>query len=286
MRPTTPTIDSRAELADYIDAYPDRLDGRLGVFLGIPKSGTATGFDVVYTHRAEERFESASIIKLPVLYTLYHRYDGHLGELTEPHGLATINRVAGSGLFHLLGTTTPSLEDLAYAMIAISDNAATNELIDVLGRETINTVATSLGMDHTRLGRKLMATLGDNQLAVPVDLPDDEPANVIAPIDCARFYRDLIAERTLSTAAYERLKLPLREQKYGDTFPRYLPYDMTILHKTGWVPSAALDTGYIAADDAAGDPLVFAVFTDDLDHGADGSDVIAEIGDAVAAWLA
>lgn len=286
MRPTTPTIDDRDDLVEYIDAYPDRLDGRLGVFLGRPDPGTATEFDVIYTHRAEERFESASVIKLPILYALYHRYDGQLGELTVPHGLARVNRVAGSGVFHLLGTTTPSLEDLAYAMIAISDNAATNELIDVLGRASINTVADSIGMEHTRLGRKLMATLGDNQLSVPADLPDDDPANTIAPIDCARFYSDLIAERTLSLEAYGRLKLPLREQKYGDAFPRYLPYDTTILHKTGWVPSAALDTGYIVAEDAGGDPLVFAVFTDQLAHGADGSDVIAEIGDAVAAWLA
>jgi beta-lactamase class A len=304
MRPETPELDDRDALANYLDDYDDRTDGRLGVFLGFADG--PDDFDVVYERRAGEAFTSASVIKLPLAYALLERYDGDLDGLAARRGIAPENRVGGAGLFHLLDDPEPTLEDLLRAMIAISDNAATNELIDVVGLDGVREACETLGMTETRLRRKLMATLGDNDLETPdLDLAPDEPANTTSPADCARFFGDLRNEATLSPAAYERLRVPLREQKYGDAFPRYLPYEADVLHKTGWVPSAALDAGLVSPpgesdggersdgagaesgdDDAAGDPLVFAVFVDRLENGGDGSDVIAEVGDAVWSWLA
>lgn len=285
MRPDRPEIETRGDLADYVDSYAERLDGRLGVFLGFPRG--PDDFEVVHRSRAEETFASASVVKLPVLYALYEKYDGRLGELDEPREIAPENRVAGSGLFHLLDDPGPSLQDLARAMIAISDNAATNELIDEVGMERIEESARDLGMTDTRLRRKMMATLGDNDLPVADEWPEGEPANATTPADCARFFADVVHEATLSSAAYDRLVVPLEEQKYATSFPRYLPFETPVAHKTGSIPSAALDTGYVSHPDGDPDdpPLVFAAFADGLDNGGDGSDAIAEIGDAVYGWL-
>ncbi|WP_135830255.1 serine hydrolase [Halorussus halobius] len=283
MRPDRPTFETDADLADYVDNYARKLDGRLGVFLGFPRG--PDDFEVVYRSRAAETFSSASVIKLPVLYALYEKYDGRLGGLDRPREIAPENRVAGSGLFHLLSETRPSLQDLARAMIAISDNAATNELIDEVGIERIEQSARDLGMADTRLRRKLMATLGDNDLDVTREWPEGEPANATTPADCARFFADVLHEATLSSAAYDRLVVPLEEQKHATSFPRYLPFETPIAHKTGSIPTAALDTGYVSDPDSNDSPLVFAVFADRLEHGRDGSDAIAEIGDAVYAWL-
>lgn len=314
MRPETPDVDDRDALADYLAAYDDRTDGRFGAFLGFADG--PDDFDVVFERRADEAFTSASVIKLPLAYALLDEYDGNLDALSTRRPVTPENRVGGSGLFHLLSGLGPTLEDLLRAMLSISDNAATNELLDVVGFDGVREACETLGMTETRLRRKLMATLGDNDLDAPdLDLGPDESANTTSPADCARFFGDLLSEATLSPGAYERLRTPLREQKYGDAFPRYLPYDATVLHKTGWVPSAALDAGVVyppggggpgeegtengggagsAASDAdgadsdaaAGDPLVFAVFVDRLDAGGDGSDVLAEVGDATWSWLA
>lgn len=273
MRPASPNIDDRADLAAIIDSYQDETDGRLGVFLGL---ATKTSFDVIYENRAKEAFESASVIKLPVLYALHAAADNDKIDLNALHDLAPENRVGGSGTFHLLSSVTPSLSDLAMAMIAISDNAATNELIDVVGFEAINNAITRLDMTTTHLGRKMMEK-------PEIGAVETEAVNYTSPYDCARFFADIIHERTLSPAVYSQMRIPLAKQKYTMMFPRYLPFDTTIEHKTGSISSASLDTGFFP--EIGNSPLVYSVFVDQLTHSADGADAIAEIGQAVGAWL-
>ncbi|WP_266078619.1 serine hydrolase [Haladaptatus caseinilyticus] len=282
MRPESPTVETRDELTDYVARYADETDGELGVFLGFPRGPDE--FDVVCTRNARRAFRSASIVKLPVLYALYEQYDGRLDSLETSCPLDRNNRVGGSGILHLLDAT-PTIEDLARAMIATSDNAATNQLVDLLGMHTINDAATKLGMERTRLARKMMTTLEETDFgASGVPVPDGEPANTTAPLDCARYFADIAREATLSADAYERMCIPLSAQKDTSMVPRYLPYGTEIAHKTGWLPTAALDTGLLSVPDRE-NPLIFAVFADDVSHGADGADAIAEIGDAVFSWL-
>lgn len=274
MRPDDVSFTTQDALCDRIDEYRDRIDGRLGVFLA---DLGRDGFDAVHAVRPDERFTSASVIKAPVLWSLYDRYDGRLDDLTESHGLSEANRVGGSGILHLLGDLDPSLEDLARAMIAISDNSATNELIDHLGCETVTERMHELGLTETRLGRKMMVTdKGES------DYPPDALENLISPRNVAMLFADIHREATLSRTAYERLRVPLRHQKDTSMFARYLPPDVRIEHKTGWLSTAALDAGVCHAGN---DPLVYAVFLDDMDHDGNGTDVIAEIGDAVHTWL-
>lgn len=283
MRPETPTITDRTQLQSYINERSTDIDGRLGVFIAFPEPDGS--FDVVAANNPETAFASASVIKLPILHSLYDQHDNDLAKLTEPHGLKERNRVSGSGLFHLLGDVTPSLRDLARAMISISDNSATNELIDYLGFETINDQTELLGMTETQLRRRMMVTLDDD--LIPKFQVDNGPANTVAPRGCVQFFSDLVREETLSAAAYEELRVPLKEQKYVSKFPRYLPYETHIEHKTGTLPSAALDTGLVVAGDATEErPLLYAIFVDQMDQGADGADLIAKLGAAVYDWLA
>ncbi|WP_158059125.1 serine hydrolase [Halorussus halophilus] len=282
MRPDGPRIETTAQLGEFVDSYREKLDGRLGVFLGFPDG--PDDFDVVYRRAATTQFASASVVKLPVLYALLAKYDGRLSELDAPREIAPENRVAGSGVLHLL-SATPTLRDLARAMISISDNAATNELVDELGMDRIESAAADVGMTDTRLRRKMMATLGDNDLELSGDWPDGEPANATTPLDCARFFADFHSEATLSAAAYDEMAVPLEAQKHAMKFPRYLPRDATVVHKTGELPEAALDTGYLRPPGGDGNPLVFAVLADELTTGADGADAIAEIGEAVYTWF-
>ncbi|SIR45142.1 beta-lactamase class A [Haladaptatus litoreus] len=283
MRPTTPTLESRDELGEYIERYADRIDGELGVFLGFPYGPDE--FDTVCARNARRAFRSASVVKIPILYALYERYDGRLDSLAESCPLSPENRVGGSGILHLLDAT-PTIEDLARAMIATSDNAATNQLIDLLSMTTVNDSAAKLGMKHTRLARKMMTTLEATDFEESgVRVPENEPANVTSPVDCARFFADIACEATLSANAYERMRVPLSAQKDTSMVPRYLPYETEIMHKTGWLPTAALDAGLLSVPEKGPPPLVFSVFVDSVSNGADAADAIAEIGDAVFSWL-
>ena len=282
MRPDRGAVADRGELADIIETYVDRIDGRVGVVVGFPRGPAA--FDPVYRWNGDSRFASASVIKLPILYALYRRYDGRLIDLSQRRTIAPRNRVGGSGVFHLLSDTDLSIEDLAYAMIATSDNAATNELIDLLGMDYIESTVRDLGLWDTRLRRKMMATADDNELDVPTAVPEGEPSNTTSPDDCIRLLSDVLHRDSLSPEAYERMMEPLREQKRTMLFARYLDPGAELAHKTGRLSDAALDTGFIPAAEPD-DSLVFAVFTDQLDDWGDGADAIAEIGDAVFLWF-
>lgn len=296
MRPTTPTITDRAELSAYVTDYTERVDGRLGVLVGFPTGPTTEEFDVVVAHQADRPYASASVIKLPILYALYRRHDENLTRLDDPRPIAPANRVGGAGLLHLLDEPTPSLRDLARAMIAISDNAATNELVDYVGLDAVERVTDDLDMSDTQFERKMMATLGDTETddesassdttggesASSDTAGDDDPANTTSPWDCARLFAALRHGDDLSAQARtEQLEI-LGNQKDPTMFPRYFPYDRPVAHKTGWIPEAALDTGLLAPDSDR--PLFFAVFCDRASHGGDATDVIAELGDATLAW--
>lgn len=274
MRPEPPAIDDRAALATYLDSVADRLVGRFGAVLAVP-DGPET--DVVYERAADETFTAASTVKLPILYAFHAaREAGDLPDPSGPHPLAPENRVGGSGVLALLDGV-PTLADLPRAMVAVSDNVATNELIDLLGMDAINDAADRLGTTDTHLGRKMMATLeGDEQST------GDGPTNATSPRDCLRFFLDFHRESTLSTDSYDAMRDPFL--KADTTFGRYLPYGTSVANKTGWVPSASLDAGLVYPD-GDGPPLAFAVATDDLDHGAEGSNAIAAVGDAAWSWL-
>lgn len=272
MRSEMPAIENRADLADHLDAVADQLPGRLGAVLAVLDGEE---MDVIYERAADERFAAASTVKLPVLFAFHAaRESGDLPDPTSPHPLAADNRVGGSGLLAILDGV-PTLADLPRAMVAVSDNAATNELIDLLGMDALHEAADRLNMTETHLGRKMMATLEGDE-------PEpDEPVNTTSPRDCLRFFVDFHREATLSADSYAAMREPLL--KADTTFGRYLPYGTPIANKTGWLPTASLDAGLVYPEGEGS--LVFAVATDRLDHGAEGSDAIAAFGEAAFAWL-
>src|SRR2546425_13377468 len=72
------------------------------------------------------------------------------------------------------GVTRVTLRDLATMMVAVSDNSATNVLIDRVGMENVNALLDSLGLTHTRLRRKMMdlkaAAEGRENVATPREM--------------------------------------------------------------------------------------------------------------------
>ena len=75
----------------------------------------------------------------------------------RPRTIDPRNRVGGTGILCELGTDyTPSLRDLAKLMIVLSDNIATNEIMDVIGMERFNSFCREMGYQNITLMRKMM----------------------------------------------------------------------------------------------------------------------------------
>src|SRR5712692_2067168 len=105
---------------------------------------------------AGRSFPSASVIKVPILAALHGEAEAGRLSWQETVALSEEAKVPGSGVRRELHAGTElTLEDLARLMIVVSDNTATNLLIDRIGTETVNDLMAGLGYEHTRLGRRM-----------------------------------------------------------------------------------------------------------------------------------
>src|SRR3974377_2393751 len=124
-------------------------------------------------------FAQASCIKVTVLAELYRQQQQSEEGATGKARLADLYTVNASDLVadsSIMGGLTPGVtlvtnRDLATFMVAVSDNSATNVLIDRVGMQNVNAMLDSLGLTHTRLQRKMMdvkaARQGRENLSTP-----------------------------------------------------------------------------------------------------------------------
>lgn len=100
---------------------------------------------------------AASVIKLPLLVeALRHVREGGLS-LDAEFALADEQRVRGSGVARYLHEgIVLTLKDLLTLMMIVSDNTATNLVIDLVGMDSVNATMREMGYPKTRLQRKMM----------------------------------------------------------------------------------------------------------------------------------
>jgi beta-lactamase class A len=128
-----------------------------------------------FFHNEQLIFPQASAIKIPILIELMKRSQEGEIDLDERVIVEEISMVAGSGILQFFsdGGSAVSLRDLAMLMIVISDNTATNILIDRLEMDAVNRTMQELGVSNTLLQRKMIqpeaSARGDENLSTPSD---------------------------------------------------------------------------------------------------------------------
>ncbi len=214
--------------------------------------------------RADETFNTASVIKVPVMVELYRRAHEGAISLDERLELADEYRVGGSGLLQEFGNgLCPTLRDLCVAMIVISDNVATNMLVTRLGLDSINECMRGLGLNRTRLNRLIRFQ------PVPPDQPSE--LGLTTPTEMLRLYEGLAKGTVVSSEASAEMVRILARQHYRNTIPRFLPeeYDAVtgesepqIANKTGAINGVRGDVALITFKD--GRQWIISAFSKDL----------------------
>jgi len=179
-----------------------------------------------------QTISAASTIKLPVLLAFFEDVDAGNIDLDEPLVMRKdlVATEAGSMQYQAVGTQFSALETAEY-MIAISDNTATNMLIDRLGgAEKLNQRFQTWGLKHTELRNPL---------------PDLEGTNTVSPQDMAALMLKLTDETLLSAASREQALAILRQTVTDTLLPQGLDEDAQIAHKTGDIGSVVGDVGLI-----------------------------------------
>lgn len=169
-----PTKALQQELWKKLQAHIEEEDRHLNGVLGVALMDLAGGEQ--YLLRGDETFPQASSIKITVLANLYLQDQKGTLHLNDLYTMNAADLVPDSFIMGGLtpGITKITLHDLATMMVAVSDNSATNVLIDRVGMDNVNAMLESLGLHSTRLRRKMMdldaAKQGNENIATPREM--------------------------------------------------------------------------------------------------------------------
>lgn len=212
-------------------------------------------------------FPQGSAIKIPVLLELFRRADHDPALLGTRHSISKATRTGGSGVLQFFsdGGSQLSTEDLAILMVTLSDNGATNILIDALGMDSVNHTMESLGLKQTKLQRRMISPAssarGEENISTPA-----EAAEVMARLSRC--------ELPLSKSACERVREILELPK-DEAVRSVIPGDIPVASKPGGIVGVSTSWALVELPDR---PFVITVMTNY--GGGDGDAAIREAAKA------
>ena len=187
-----------------------------------------------FSIKGDEKVPSASMIKLLILLKALDECDKGKINLEDIINLGDYEKVDGSGILKELSNNHKfSIRELLTLMIIVSDNTATNILIDLLGMEGINKIGHDLGLKKTTLERKMM-----DSHAREKGLDNFTSSNEILKLLKMIYEKDFVSEDYSDLA----LDILLRQQE-RQRLQRYLPEDLKIASKSGDLDNLENDGG-------------------------------------------
>jgi len=240
------------------------LDGVIGVAIIDLTDGHK------YLLHANDVYPQASSIKICVLAELYRQAQQGKLKLTDMYTVNAADLVQDSNIMGGLtpGVTQITLRDLATMMVAVSDNSATNVLIDRVGMDNVNAFLSSQGLRDTRLRRKMM----------DLKAAGEGRENISTPNEMAKLLQAVYQGKILNKEMTDDFFKVLATHK-DSWIPRNLPDDLKIADKPGALEGVRNDSGVIFVDKR---PYILCVMTTYLRRERDGEEAISKI--SLAAW--
>ena len=251
---TPPTASElRGKFEKRVQEIAARVDGVVGYAIVDLTTGERIG------HLEHETFPTASAIKLAIVYELFKQAGEGKVRLDEMVTLDRRQAVGGTGVLVEMGTPTLSIRDYAVLMVTLSDNTATNVLIDRLGMDKIAARMQGLGLPGTRLRRHMMDTAAARRGDENVSTPDE-------------LVRLLKAMNDGMPKAIELLKKPKENR-----LRKGLPEGVASADKSGELEGVRVDAGIVFAKNR---PYALCVMTTFLKDEAEGERAIVDISRA------
>lgn len=148
--------------------------------------------------RGDETFPTASLIKVPILVTVYDLYAKGQLSPDDPLTVLRIDKVPGTGILqHLHDGMAITVGDAAWLMATISDNTATNLLLDRIIIRRVWDKMESLGLRNTKVHAKSFL----RSSSVAMDSSVKYGLGVTTPNEMARLFELLAAGKAVSPAA-------------------------------------------------------------------------------------
>ncbi len=264
-----------------VQSQIDAVFAPLGIEVGFSATHLPSGATVAIN--PGHLFSTASVFKVPLMVEVYRQADEGRFKLTDRLPMPDAQRCIGSGVMQKLDTgLAPTIRDLVMLMIIISDNTATQMLLDLVGAANVTATMRKLGLNDIHVVLSL-PQLFAHAYHMPLDpvpgyaamqeitrkagMDYDSLTFAASPentttsaADMARLMA-LIHQRKAGTeAACIDMLVVMRAQQLRDRVPRYLPTS-GVANKTGTFRGIRNDAGLILRGET--DVVSFALFTFD-----------------------
>lgn len=214
------------------------LESKIGYFkgkVGLVIEDLNTGW--VISFNEDTLIPSASLVKIPIMLSCFYAQQEGKVNLKDSISLKSFQRVSGSKapVSFPIGSRL-IIEELFDPMITLSDNAAANALIDLLGFDDLNMYFKKMGLKNTNIARNMM----------DFESRRNGQENYTTASDMAYILEKLYRGQFLSQEISERCLILLGQQKINDRIPRNLPKEGVLAaHKTGLERHICHDAGIV-----------------------------------------
>ncbi|HEY9450371.1 MAG TPA: serine hydrolase, partial [Gemmatimonadaceae bacterium] len=181
------------------------------------------------SRRGDETFPTASLIKVPILVTVYDLVAKGELSLDDPLTVLKIDKVPGTGVVQYLHDgAVITVHDAAWLMATISDNTATNLLLDRVAMRRVWDKMESLGLHHTKVHSKTF----ERFTSVAMDSSVKYGLGVTTPNEMATLFT-LLAEGKAVSPAADSTMLDILEHNDDETLLQRYAEGVRAAHKTG-----------------------------------------------------
>jgi len=249
-------IAAAACAQDRVKELASHFDGKVSIYAKNLNTGA------VYEFGGDNRVNTASTIKLPILIAVYTAVESGKAKWTDTSELTKENKVGGSGVLSEMsdGTRIP-LRDLVRYMMLLSDNSATNMVLDHVTGNQVNAVMEKLGIRSTRSLRKILKG------SAPEGVSDAgrDPANkafgigVATPHEMVILLERLYKGEIVSKEASAEMLGIMKKQQWREGLARR--FDVDVADKPGALDHLRSDVGVVYAKAA---PVAIAITCDSM----------------------
>jgi beta-lactamase class A len=212
-----------AALRKKLDSIADAHHGVVGYSVIDLETGARV------SRRGDETFPTASLIKVAILVTVYDLVAKGQLSLDDPLTVLKIDQVPGSGIIQFLHNgTVLTVHDAAWLMSTISDNTATNLLLDRIIIRRVWAKMDSLGLQHTRVHSKSFL----RNSSVAMDSSVKYGLGVTTPNEMARLF-ELMARGKAVNPAADSAMLDILEHNTTDFMLQRYAEGARAAHKDG-----------------------------------------------------
>jgi beta-lactamase class A len=222
---------------------------------------------VTYTLDADAPVRTASTIKLPIMIECFSEAAEGKLDMAEMIKLTDDERVSGSGILQDLSSREYPVRDLIMLMITLSDNTATNLIINRVGGNAVNARMAKLGLEQTRSMRKILGD-GNKLKARPSGISDEgaKPENKkwgigrSSPHEMVMLLEKLYRGELVSKEASAEMLEILKKQRDHSGIGRDMK-DVVIANKSGALDALRSDVGIVFSKQA---PIAMAITVDGM----------------------